>query len=98
MVETGPDDVTSLLAFFPELFLGQNAFILCFVLYPCVTHVRTGVVDTTRVIILEVDTHTIPSVELSQIGVSIAEVTTQSTLVTLDKWVSHLLSLLAGSS
>ena len=55
-------------------------------------------VDTTRVIILEVDTHTIPSVELSQIGVSIAEVTTQSTLVTLDKWVSHLLSLLAGSS
>lgn len=66
---------------------------MCVILCSGVTDVGSCLVDTTGLIRLEVDTHTIPSVELSQIGVSIAEVTTQSTLVTLDKWVRHLLSL-----
>ena len=66
---------------------------MCVIMCSGVTDIGSSLIDTTGLIRLEVDTHTIPSVELSQIGVSIAEVTTQSTLVTLDKRVSHFFSL-----
>ena len=46
-------------------------------------------VDTTRVIILEVGTHTIPSIQLQKIGMGVTEAATQTALVTLDKRVRH---------
>lgn len=88
-----PDEVTRLLRSLYVFLLREYPFVVGVILCSGVTDVGSCLVDTTGLIRLEVDAHTIPSVELLQIRVSIAEVTTQSTLVALDKRVSHFFSL-----